>query len=86
MRVGGWGLEVGVWGSEEGSYLRRIDFFVSLNSRLASNKEEEEFGVWGLQKHDDGSPGEREVNEIVRVPSLLLSYMYFRCHTFIFEH
>jgi len=28
-------------GSEAGSYLRRIDF-VSLNSRLESNKEEEE--------------------------------------------
>ena len=28
-------------GSEAGSYLRLIDFFVSLNSRLESNKEEE---------------------------------------------
>jgi len=30
-------------GSEEGTYLRLIDF-VSLNSRLESNKEEEEEG------------------------------------------
>ena len=27
-------------GSEEGSYLRLVDFFVSLNARLKSNKEE----------------------------------------------
>ena len=34
-------------GSEAGSYLRLIDFFVSLNSRLESNKEEEIEGIVG---------------------------------------
>jgi len=36
------GLDLTDCGSEAGSYLRPIDFFVSLNSRLGSNKEEEE--------------------------------------------
>ena len=38
-------------GSEEGSYLRRTDFFVSLNSRFEGNEEEEE----GLRVEGEGA-------------------------------
>jgi len=39
VKVGGWAEMCS--GSEAGSYVRRIDFFVSLNFRLESNKEED---------------------------------------------
>ena len=51
-------------GSEEGSYLRLIDLCISLNSRLESNKEEEEDLDDGPLVHGDHEERHASSNQI----------------------
>ena len=54
-------------GSEEGSYLRRLDF-VLLNSRLKSNKEEEKYLV---VRHGLKDVAQALVGRVLRPPHLV---------------
>jgi len=60
-------------GSEAGSYLRRIDF-VSLNSRLESNEEEEGMGrdCW------ESGPSPRSNASVTRLPALEREFIDYK--------